>query len=231
MMKDYKHIQHIFFDLDHTLWDFDKNSEIAFGSIFKQYHPLIKIDDFIKIYEPINQACWKLFQKDLITHTDLKYNRLRESFVALDYSITDAEIDFISDKYLELLPENNALFEGAIGILDYLKPNYKLHIITNGFAKVQEKKIVNSGLKSYFETITNSEMAGVKKPNPAIYEHALGLAGAKKNNSIMIGDCIDADVYGALDFGIDAIYFNPNGVVVNEQIVQIKQLVDLKELF
>jgi putative hydrolase of the HAD superfamily len=230
-MKDYKHIQHIFFDLDHTLWDFDKNSEIAFDSIFKEHHRLINIDEFIKIYVPINQACWKLFQKDLITHTELKYNRLKETFDGLNYKISDIEIDFISKKYLDLLPENNTLFEDALAVLDYLKKKYTLHIITNGFAEVQDKKIANSGFKPYFATVTNSEMAGVKKPNPAIYKHAMMLAKAGRNNSVMIGDCIDADVYGALDFGIDAIYFNPNEYKVDDNIDQINHLADLCNYF
>jgi putative hydrolase of the HAD superfamily len=230
-MKNYKHIQHIFFDLDHTLWDFDKNSEIAFATIFKEEHPTIEINQFITTYVPINQACWKLFQNDIITHTELKYKRLKDSFEHLNYKISDTEIAIISEKYLDLLPENNALFEGAFDILDYLKSNYTLHIITNGFAKVQERKITNSGLKPYFETITNSEMAGVKKPNPKIYDHALALAKAEKSNSIMIGDCIDADVYGALNFGIEAIYFNSNDFHVDDKIVQINQLSDLRNYF
>lgn len=223
-----KNIQHVFFDLDHTLWDFDKNSEMAFASIFKQDHPEIAIADFISKYAPINQACWKLYQYDKITHEELRYKRLKDSFDALNYPISDAAIYQMAEDYIAFLPDNNHLFDGAIEILDYLNEKYQLHIITNGFANVQYKKIANSKMDSYFKTITNSEMAGVKKPNPIIFQHALDLAQAEKENSIMIGDCLEADVRGALDFGIDAVFFNPNKESSPEGIIAINHLLELK---
>ncbi|MEY4963548.1 MAG: hypothetical protein RLZZ323_867 [Bacteroidota bacterium] len=223
-----KQIQHVFFDLDHTLWDFDKNSEMAFATIFKQHHPEIAIADFIAKYAPINQACWKLYQYDKITHEELRYKRLKDSFDALGYSISDAAIHQMADDYITFLPDNNHLFDGAIEILDYLNEKYQLHIITNGFANVQYKKITNSKIDTYFKTITNSEMAGVKKPNPIIFQHALDLAQARKENSIMIGDCLEADVRGALDFGIDALFFNPNQESTPEGIIAINHLLELK---
>ncbi len=223
-----KTIQHIFFDLDHTLWDFDKNSEMAFDTIFSKHHPEISTVHFIEKYAPINQACWKLYQYDTITHEELRYKRLKDTFDALDYVITDEAIHQIADDYIALLPDNNHLFDGAIEILDYLSSHYQLHIITNGFANVQYKKIANSKIDTYFKTITNSEMAGVKKPNPIIFQHALDLAQALKENSIMIGDCLEADVQGALDFGIDALFFNPNNEIVPEGIIQINHLLELK---
>ena len=223
------HIKDVFFDLDHTLWDFDKNSELTFGGIFARNHPEVKIEDFIEKYVPINQACWKLYQYDKITHEELRYNRLKHSFDAINYSISDTEIDKISDEYIAFLPQNNHLFEGAIELLDYLRPNYNLHIITNGFAEVQFKKMNNSKIASYFITVTNSEMAGVKKPNPIIFDYALDLAKAKKENSIMIGDSLDADVQGALDAGLDAIYFNENKEIVEDHIKQINHLLELKK--
>lgn len=221
-------IKHVFFDLDHTLWDFDKNSELAFDKIFKQDYPTIDTKSFVEIYAPINQACWKLYQVDKITHQELRYKRLKDSFDALNYAISDDEINKVADDYITFLPENNQLFGGAIAILDYLKPNYKLHIITNGFADVQYKKLSNSGISIYFETITNSEKAGVKKPHPKIYEYALTAANAKKENSIMIGDCIDADVHGALNFGIDAIHFNESRSEIPNHIKQVNHLIELK---
>ncbi|GAW88186.1 noncanonical pyrimidine nucleotidase, YjjG family [Flavobacterium psychrophilum] len=199
-------IKHIFFDLDHTLWDFDKNSELAFGLILSNYFPDIKIEDFVAIYAPINQACWKLYQKDKITHQELRYKRLKDTFDILNQKISDKQIDLISDEYIEFLPDFNHLFDNAIEVLNFLSENYQLHIITNGFAQVQDKKLNNSNISHYFQTITNSELAGAKKPNPIIFEHALKVANAQKHESIMIGDCLDADVKGALDFGIEAIF-------------------------
>jgi putative hydrolase of the HAD superfamily len=222
-------ITDVFFDLDHTLWDFDKNSELTFETIFNKNHPAIETKVFIEKYVPINHECWQLYQYDKITHAELRYNRLKYSFDALDYLISDEEIDTIANDYIQFLPENNHLFDGAIEVLDYLNQKYNLHIITNGFAEVQFKKINNSNIRSYFQTVTNSEMAGVKKPNPIIFNYALDLAKAKKENSIMIGDSFDADVQGALDAGIDAIFFNESKIQVEGHIKQINHLLELKK--
>lgn len=222
------HITDVFFDLDHTLWDFDKNSGLTFELIFQRKLPTIKVQQFIEKFVPINQACWKLYQHDEITHEELRYNRLKHSFDAIKYSISDQEIEDIANEYIHFLPENNHLFDGAIDLLEYLKPNYKLHIITNGFAEVQFKKITNAQIGSYFHTITNSELAGVKKPNPIIFNYAVDLAKAKKENSIMIGDSLDADVQGALDAGLKAIFFNESNIPVEPHIKQINHLLELK---
>lgn len=232
-MKAYfkmKHITDIFFDLDHTLWDFDRNSVLAFDKIFKVHHPTLNTTKFIEVYAPINQACWKLYQVDKITHEELRYQRLKQSFDALNYSISDEAIDQIAHDYIAFLPENNQLFEGAIEVLDYLLPKYNLHIITNGFAEVQYKKINNSGLGSYFKTVTNSEMAGVKKPHRNIFEFALSLAKTNKENAIMIGDCIDADVRGAIDFGMKAILFDEKNNHNIPEVQTINRLVELKNI-
>jgi len=221
-------IKDVFFDLDHTLWDFDKNSEITFQKIFDSSHPTIEIKGFIEKYVPINQACWKLYQFDKISHDELRYNRLKHSFDALNYSISDAQIEVIAQEYIAFLPDNNHLFDGTFEVLDYLNDKYNLHIITNGFAEVQQRKIKNSKLHSYFHTITNSEMAGVKKPNPIIFEYALDLAKAKKENSIMIGDSLEADVEGALNMGLDAIFFNEHKSHAANNIKQVNHLLELK---
>ncbi|MEO7976295.1 YjjG family noncanonical pyrimidine nucleotidase [Flavobacterium sp.] len=223
------HITDIFFDLDHTLWDFDKNSEMAFSKIFKDKFPEICCNDFIEKYIPINQACWKLYQNDKISHLELRYNRLKFSFDALNISISDEDINQIANDYIECLTDNNHLFEGAIDVLEYLKPKYKLHIITNGFANIQDKKLNNALLSGYFSTITNSESAGVKKPNSIIFDYAVNLAKASKENCIMIGDCLDADVNGALNAGLDAIFFNCKELEAPKNIKQINNLLELKK--
>ena len=227
MLRD--KITDVFFDLDHTLWDFDTNSTLAFATIFKKKHPNISVTLFIEKYIPINQACWKLYQFDKITHEELRYNRLKYSFDAINYAISDDEIHQMAIDYIAILPENNHLFEGAFELLDYLNKKYRLHIITNGFATVQEKKIANSNIAAFFKTITNSEMAGVKKPNSSIFDYALTLAKAKKETSIMIGDCIETDVFGALNAGMDAIFFNENKIPVAENIKQVHHLLEIKK--
>jgi putative hydrolase of the HAD superfamily len=225
-----KNITDIFFDLDHTLWDFDKNSILAFDKIFKINHPAIDVNQFIEIYVPINQACWKLYQVDKMTHEELRYQRLKQTFDSLNYDVSDEDIDQIAHDYIEFLPDNNLLFEGAKELLDYLYPKYNLHIITNGFAEVQTRKIKNSGIEKYFKTITNSEKAGVKKPHPNIFEFAVSLAKTDKENAIMIGDCIDADVNGALHFGMHAILFDEKNTNTSKDVVKINHLLELKKI-
>ena len=229
-LQDFKHKKHLFFDLDHTLWDFDKNSAFAFETIFKERDFEISLDDFLKIYIPRNQHYWRLYQVNQISHEELRYFRLKDVFDALKFEISDAIIDQISDDYINYLPEHNHLFDGAIEILDYLKPNYKLHIITNGFASVQTKKMNNSNIVHYFDTITNSEMAGVKKPHPTIFDFALSLANASKEESLMIGDSYEADIIGAQEAGIEAIFFNEQNIQVENAVFQVKHLLELKKI-
>jgi len=222
-------ITDVFFDLDHTLWDFEKNSALAFEAIFKIHHIEVNLDEFLKYYVPINLKYWEIFREDKITPAQLRYGRLREVFNLLEYEIEDEKIYFLSEEYICHLPKYCHLFEGAIEILEYLKPKYNLHIITNGFAEIQNNKIQNSKIGHYFKSITNSEMVGVKKPNPVIFQYAITLAQTKKEYSIMIGDCLQADVMGAIDSGMDAILFNENQGTAGKNIKQINHLLELKK--
>ena len=146
------------------------------------------------------------------SHEDLRYYRLKDVFDVVKFEVSDELIHQLSDEYITYLPEYNHLFDGAIELLDYLKPNYQLHIITNGFSQVQDKKLTNSNISHYFETITNSEIAGQKKPSPIIFEYALKTANASKEESLMIGDSFEADILGALNFGMDAVFFNEDKI-------------------
>ena len=220
----------IFFDLDHTLWDFEKNSALAFETILPKYKIAINPADFLEIYVPANVKYWKLYRDGEITQQQLRYGRLKDVFVALNYDISEEQLKEISDEYVALLPTNNHLFEGAVEVLEYLKSKYSLHIITNGFQDVQNLKMKNANIHHYFETITNSENAGFKKPHPAIFEYALTAANAQKCDSIMIGDCIEADVQGALDCGLEAIYFNEHRLEAHPSITQVNHLLELKKL-
>jgi len=222
-------ITDVFFDLDHTLWDFEKNSALAFETVFKMQDISINRTDFLSYYVPINFKYWEKYRKDEITQKELRLGRLKETFDLLEFSIDDESILFLSEQYIHYLPKYNHLFEGTIEILEYLNLKYNLHIITNGFAEIQENKLNNSNITHYFKTVTNSEMVGVKKPNALIFEYALGLAKAKKESSIMIGDCIEADVQGALDAGLDAIFFNGNNKIVANNFKQVNHLLELKK--
>ncbi|HEX9980824.1 MAG TPA: YjjG family noncanonical pyrimidine nucleotidase [Flavobacterium sp.] len=222
-------IYDVFFDLDHTLWDFEKNSALAFEGILAKHNISINLDEFLLHYIPLNRLYWEKYRNEEITQAELRYRRLKEAFDLLCYEIDDEKINLLSDEYIEYLPKYNHLFDGTLEILDYLRAKYRLHIITNGFHEIQNHKLTNSNIQHYFITVTNSETCGAKKPNPIIFEHALKVAGAQKENSIMIGDCIDADVRGALNCGIDAILFSEAPVQIEENVKQIRTLHDLKK--
>lgn len=222
-------ITDVFFDLDHTLWDFEKNSALAFATIFTKHDLKADLTLFLAYYVPINYKYWEWFRVEKITREELRYGRFREAFDAIQYAVDDTLINLLADEYIHYLPQNNHLFDGTIEVLDYLKSKYRLHIITNGFSEVQGHKITNSNIGHYFQTITDSEMAGVKKPNPKIFEYALRSANANKETSIMIGDCIEADVRGALNFGLDAILFDANRLENDTNIKHITHLSQLKK--
>lgn len=226
-----KHIKHIFFDLDHTLWDFDKNSALTFDKIFKLNNVEVDINHFTKVYEPVNLNYWKLYRNSEINQEELRYGRLKDTFDALEFMVEDKVIHRLSEDYITHLTTFDHLFEDTIEILNYLQPNYQLHIITNGFGEAQEKKMKVSKITHYFKTVTNAEIAGVKKPNPIIFNHALKIAEAKPSESIMIGDNYEADVLGALDVGYDAIFFNYRRDEFESHIKQINELKELKKYF
>jgi len=222
-------IKHVFFDLDHTLWDFETNSDIAFETIFKKHNVGINLQVFLTHYRGINQNYWALYRNEKITKEELRIGRLRDTFVKIKQKFDNELIDNLSIDYIEFLPNNNQLFEGAHEILEHLYLKYKLHIITNGFNEVQYKKLDNSGLSKYFDKIITSEDAGVKKPNPKIFNFALDLAEATSKESIMIGDNWEADVMGAINNGLDAIYFNYEKQPVGANIKSVNQLIDIKQ--
>ena len=223
-----EHITDIFFDLDHTLWDFDKNSELAFQTIFEDYKLELPLNEFLEVYLPINQKYWKLYRDGKIKQEHLRFQRLNEVFQVLKYQSSEQLIHDLSQAYVDYLPNHNHLFPGAHEVLTYLKTKYKLHIITNGFYEVQHKKLGKSRLSSYFQTVTTSEDAGVKKPNKIIFEYALDLAKTNTSQSIMIGDNLEADVLGAKALGMEAIFFGQPG---DYDGLQIQNLNQLKTLF
>jgi len=222
-------ITDIFFDLDHTLWDFDRNSGLAFAKIFELNNLSIDYDEFLGVYSPINFQQWKWYREERITKAQLRYGRFKKTFDKMGISVTDDIIDKLSDDYINYLPENNFLFEGTIELLEYLSPTYKMHIITNGFQEVQAVKMEKSGLAPYFETMTTSESANVKKPNPKIFHVAMQKAGATASKSIMIGDTYEADIVGAINVGMDAICFNYHKLKLPQGIKEVKTISQLKE--
>ncbi len=221
-------IKHVFFDLDHTLWDFDKNSGLTFEKIFHLYNIEINLEDFLVVYEPINFNYWKLYREEKVSKSDLRYGRLKDAFDQIKIKVEDEVIHLLSHAYIEHLTTFNHVFDGTFELLNYLQPKYQLHIITNGFEEAQERKMSGSKILPYFKTITNSETAGVKKPNPVIFNFALNLANAKPNESVMIGDNLEADIQGAYRVGMHTIHFDYKNVSDNHHFKRITNLQSVK---
>jgi len=224
-------IDHIFFDLDHTLWDFDLNSKLAYGQIFRERNLSLNLDHFIGIYEPLNLEFWRRFRESEITKEQLRYQRLKAAFDACNYAVDDVEINHIADLYMSYLPNNNHLFAGCKELLDALKAKYRLHLITNGFEEVQHLKVKQAGLDGYFDLILTGEAAGVKKPDSGIFYQALEKTGATIANSVMIGDSLEADVRGAQNIGMPAIWFYRTGEPVPAGQLIAKELADIHSFF
>ncbi len=229
-MKAYRHI---FFDLDHTLWDFERNSADTLQALFRQ-HDLeqygVSADEFISKYFEINAAMWNLYHRNAIDRKTLRGIRFRKTFE--HFGITDGGLkQKFPEAYLDLLPRRKKLLPGSLEVLEYLREGYALHLITNGFRNVQESKLRESGLTGFFDVIVISENTGFKKPEKGIFEHAERETGAQAKDCLMIGDDQEADIGGAVGAGWHAVLFNPGRQEVTcSPTYEISALPELKVL-
>ena len=229
-MLDKNQITDVFFDLDHTLWDFEKNSALTFEKIFNQLNIHLKLDDFLAVYEGINHKYWKLYRENKISQTELRHKRLIKTFQAIDYAFDPDNIGLISDQYILDLSTFSNLFKGTLSFLHGLQQKYQLHVITNGFEIVQHHKIKNSGLSPYFKNIFTAEKVGYKKPHPFIFEYALRQSNTVAVKSLMIGDSLEADILGAIVIGMQAIHFNSHHEPYHLHCPVVQNLDEIKAL-
>ena len=209
--------RHLFFDLDHTLWDFDANAKIAMKEVYDEFQLIQKnipvFENFFTIYLKHNAQLWDRYHKGFISAEDLKWKRMQRTL--LDFKVGDDDLaKQMGVKFLDILPTKNGLFDYTIEILEYLvNKKYQLHLITNGFEKTQWSKINNSKLAKYFTHVITSETSNAIKPAKEIFEYAVKLANAELSESIMIGDNPDADIQGAINAGMDCIFVNHTNAV------------------
>ncbi|TRZ77388.1 MAG: noncanonical pyrimidine nucleotidase, YjjG family [Chitinophagaceae bacterium] len=202
----------LFFDLDHTLWDFELNSKETMQELYDT-HQLASIgitnfDAFFTIYIAHNHRLWDRYSKGFIKQDELRWKRIYLSL--LDFKIGNEKLARdMSVDFLEILPTKKKLFPYTIEILTYLKnKNYKMHLITNGFESVQFKKINNANIAHFFNEVVTSEASNSLKPQKEIFEYALKNANAQLDQSIMIGDNESADIQGGINAGMDTIFVN-----------------------
>ena len=227
--------KNLFVDLDDTLWDIHQNAKECLAEVYVDYgydKYFSSFEEYYNIYMPSNQHLWSLYRKGEIRKEELIVERFLVP--VRPFGIDDPEYaKALSDDFLERTTHKTKLIDGTIQLLDYLKPHYRMHILSNGFREVQFKKIENSGLRPYFDKIILSEDAEANKPHPDIFTYALKNTNSRRDQTLMIGDSWDADIVGARDSRIAQIWFNP----ANEQPADdweptytVKSLLEIKDI-
>lgn len=228
-------ISHLFFDLDHTLWDFKLNSRETLSELFHelrlQEHGVRDVEAFIETYEEVNDEKWAAYRAGTIDKETLRKTRFSSTLKRFEVEHPEMS-HHMEVEYIKRSPHKTRLFPGTLEVLGQLQEKYEMHIITNGFSEVQDIKMSKSGLKPFFKSVISSEMVGVNKPDPKIFLHALDSANAKRNKSVMIGDNLEADIRGARRVGMHQVFFNPEGQSHADKIsAEIHSMPQLLELF
>lgn len=212
-----KNFNHIFFDLDRTLWDFEANSSLTLRELFDEFglRPKLRVnfDEYLPEYHRINDLFWQQYRDGIINKEGLRYARFEASFQF--FGLNDAALaEAVGEQYVQRSPKRTALIDGALDLLRHLHHlGLPMSVITNGFDEVQHLKMEASGIAHFFQHTITSEAVGVRKPHPKIFEHALQLTNVQPQGAVMIGDHFEADIDGALLAGWHAIYLLPNGAL------------------
>ncbi|GAB4330693.1 MAG: YjjG family noncanonical pyrimidine nucleotidase [Flammeovirgaceae bacterium] len=228
--------RHIFFDLDHTLWDFEKCSQETLTELYIEYDlkkvGIHHLPTFLEAFSRINRQLWALYDNNQISKEDVRKNRFPMIIKHLGISDTSF-LHEIEVEYLKRCPQKPHLIPHSREVLNYLqeKGTYRLHILTNGFADIQRIKMKSSCIYHYFDNIITSELSGYKKPFRQMYEFALQLAKAEVHHSVMIGDNLETDMKGAIEIGMDCIFFNPDKIEHQSNVShEIESLMELKNI-
>ncbi|HJS56041.1 MAG TPA: YjjG family noncanonical pyrimidine nucleotidase [Chitinophagaceae bacterium] len=231
-----KQYRHLFFDLDHTLWDFEQNARVTllelYDSMQLKDRGVNDFDLFHKNYLAHNEKLWERYRNGFIKQEELRVKRMW--LALLDFKIADDMLaKNMCDRFLDLLPTRTILFPYALEILNYLTTkNYQLHLITNGFEKTQHSKLKYSGLYRYFSEVITSEGSNSLKPNKAIFDYAFQKTGAAPQESIMLGDSVDVDIIGAMNAGIDQVFINHHNITINiKPTYTVNSLKELEKIF
>lgn len=228
--------KHLFFDLDHTLWDFETNAKETMAELYEsdalQTKGIDDFDEFFNRYSYHNERLWERYTKGFIKQEELRWKRMW--LALLDFKVADEALARqMASQFLERLPFKKNLFPYTIEILEYLTGRgYLLHLVTNGFESIQHNKLASSNLRNYFIEIITSEASNSLKPNKEIFEYALQLAKAERHESIMIGDNLEADIQGAMNVGLDTVFVNHLGLTTEiKPTYTIYHLQELEDIF
>jgi putative hydrolase of the HAD superfamily len=230
-----KKYQHIFFDLDHTLWDFERNSEETISELFHELkmaeRGVVSARNLYLSFERANREAWDLYHLNKIDKEELRISRFSRTLA--ENGITDHPelAEMMAQFYLSVCPTKPHLFDGSIEILDHLVSKYPLYLISNGFAETTDMKVQASEITKYFKTVITPTHSGFKKPEKEMFLFALSKANCKPEQAIMIGDDLQADILGAQNAGIDQVFFNPNKKTHELNVTfEISKLEELKSI-
>ncbi|MDR2810805.1 MAG: YjjG family noncanonical pyrimidine nucleotidase [Tannerellaceae bacterium] len=206
--------KNLFFDFDDTLWDTHTNNMECLEELYTDYRfdrYYASFEAFYNYYMPHNLMLWAQYRQHQINRQTLIVERFRH--VLIPAGITDAEPALrLNDDFLKRTTRKTILIPGTVELLEYLRPFYKMYILSNGFREVQFKKLDHSGLTSYFRRVILSEDAGIQKPHKEIFDFALKNTNSRRNQTLMIGDCWESDIAGARRSHIDQLWFNPHNL-------------------
>jgi len=232
-MQTTQKYKHLFFDLDHTLWDFEANSAETLKELFTSFQLtrfFSDFEDFHSRYSVHNMELWKQYRRGTIKKLFLNVERFRRPFSEVGFDDPQIALDF-ARQYVTISPTKTKLFPDTIEVLEALKLRYKLYIITNGFLEVQQKKLKNSGLAPFFDRTYISDQIGVQKPHPYFFEYAIKSSHASPKASLVIGDSLEADIKGAQKAGLDHVFFNSkrikHDIMVMHEISTLKELLEI----
>ncbi|AWW30863.1 noncanonical pyrimidine nucleotidase, YjjG family [Echinicola strongylocentroti] len=227
-MKQYKHL---FFDLDHTLWDYDRNVQESLSELYEIYAleglGVPTNHDFYNTFLQVNYGLWEHYNVGTMDKATLRKERFRrifDEFGAHDVPVPKA----MEEDFMKRTSSKPHLFRYSKEILNYLHPKYELHIITNGFDESQALKMTSSGIQSFFQLVVTSETTGHKKPDKRIFEYAMNQLGTSPDECLMIGDNLISDIEGARNASIDQVFFNPSKL--NNELTATYTISDLEEL-
>jgi YjjG family noncanonical pyrimidine nucleotidase len=231
MIKAYKHL---FFDLDHTLWDFEANAHECLIEMYDSFDmKSLGAEDigvFCEKFSEANHYYWALLEAKQTTVDVVKKKRFQAAFEKLNIYIEEDLSLEMTEVFIKLLPSKTKLIAGTIDILNYLKPRYQMHILSNGFEKIQIQKMQSSGIDHYFDKLITNEKAKALKPDKVIFNYALTYANASLSNSLMIGDNYIADIKGAMNAQFDTVFYNPAKQEIQEKpTFEIFNLIEIKD--
>ncbi len=226
-------LKHVIFDLDHTLWDFESNSNYTLSLLFEKYDLStllnISFDTYTQAYHETTHGLWKQYDKKEVTKDELRQIRIPSVFKKFNFE-DNKLAKKLESEYLSICPDQPRLFEGAIDLLEYLQPKYSLSILTNGFESIQHRKLKASGINKYFKEVSTSECSGFSKPNKEAFYYLLNNLNANISECIMIGDNPSSDIEGSHRLEMKSIHFSPKEIYSEKADYKVKSLTEIKGL-